>query len=388
MIKSFLLILPFYLLVSFSNSPEINNYEEYFNKNLLTSGQLNNGTKIGTWHFYYPNGNEHFSGSFANGQMNDHWSFYRKNNKPISQLEYKNGILDGLVSSYDEKGNLIHTRKFVNSKFSGESTWYENGTKSCTVIPIVGGRKIQKFYPDGSIQSICVEWKGKQNDTAKVYFENGVQKEILVFYKSLLLNVGESLSENGEKLDNGNFEDGSGKLIRYYNNGKKRSVVYYKGGLKHGIAHFYHSNGTLASAGLFTNGYKNGIWKNYNQKGELINSEEFRNSLIDQEFVDEFSWSEQANGYSTTATFPGGDKALNRFLKNKIQASKQLKNLKLRFFAKLDKLGFLKNHEVELIQDSNSQIIDTLSFADFPRCQPALCDGLPCEGEINLFTDL
>lgn len=125
-------------------------------------------------------------------------------------VEYKNGKIDGLMKEFYRNGNSKSIQHFVNDQFTDTSFFFhENGNLSSVKIKI------------NNKKEGC--WK-QYNDKGKVYKETS--------YKDDLLD-GPSTKytyRSGRILQRSNFKEGEkdGKQEDYYNNGKIKTVLYYK----------------------------------------------------------------------------------------------------------------------------------------------------------------
>jgi len=365
-------------------------YEQYFKKLLLTKGEVKNGLKNGKWSFYYPNQSLHFEGSFADDQKNGKWIYFNDKGVKSTEVLYKNNALDSVAIFYNNAGAKIAQEHFDNGKFTGFTEFFDhNGIISATLITEKHKTTFETFHPNGQLRFLTVNWLNKKNDTTKVYHANGQVKEVLSFYKNILLAVGESYNEDGKEVHNGDFENGKGSVIRYFDNNKISSIANYEAGLKNGIAQFYYSNGKLKEAGMFAKGRKIGVWKYYNEKGELLESKEHRAEEEDMEFHNDFSLvGLDLNKFASVPMFPGGERAFNKFAKENIAAFDYLKNEHAIVLIRLDDLGFVENIEVRS-EKLSEEICNGIakSLANMPRCLPAFQDGISVASTLTQYIE-
>lgn len=373
------------LLSGFAFDVRNGDYEEYFGRNLLTKGVFKNGKKVGHWQFFYPNKKLHFEGDFEENKRNGLWIYYRRDGSKLNETWYRNDKVDSLSLFYD-KHNQLNARQFIeNGRVKKTIFYYEDGAKRCTVEDYIDFKKYTRFYPEGSKHYSSIDWKGKKNDTTFVYATDGRLKETLIFYKDLLLGASYHLDRESP---NGNydFEDGEGRLYRFYDDGTIKSRAFYSSGKKHGITEFYHTNGHLASAGLYLNGFKTGVWKYFNERGEVIEMREHSAEEGDTEFDSEFTHDElDIPEMNTGVTFPGGDRSLNRFLKKTLTDFKDLKGKEWWIHVKVDKLGFPRHIRFTIPFAHGPALEKEIANAlkNFPRCKPAFDNGRPVSDELN-----
>jgi len=121
----------------------------YFNHgNISSRGLLKNGRKIGTWFYYYENGN-----------------------KKIEEIFLNDGVIKYI--HYYETGNKMSEHTFINYKNHGKMVYYhENGWKKGELIFEKGKRKgvFTIYYENGKKQ---FEGKYTKNDYFEFWIHNG-----------------------------------------------------------------------------------------------------------------------------------------------------------------------------------------------------------------------
>lgn len=360
-------------------------YEQYFKNQLITKGQLKNGLKNGNWEFYFPNQHIHFKGVFIDDLKTGEWTFYNEKGSPLTKTIFKqNKVAD--FKLYFKDGKAKAREFYSNNRFNGTTEFfYETGETQAVIKTLKNKTEFKSYHQNGQLYFLTVDWKSKKNDTTKVYHDNGQLKEELSFYKNILLAVGESYNAQGEAMDNGNFENGKGSVIRYYDDGIKKSKANYSSGKKHGIALFYHANEQISATGMFLNGAKIGVWKYFDKNGNQLESKEYRGNVEDNEFRKEFSSeSFEINKVATTALFPDGDRGFKRFIRDHFEPNNLLKNENVIFIFDLDEFGFVKNASVRCDRLSSELCIEIeKNLVDLPRCIPAFEEGLPVASSIT-----
>lgn len=353
-------------------------FVQYYKKHLITKGALENGARNGIWSFFYPNSSLHFQGSFNNDLKQGEWAYYNEKEALVTKATYQNGQLHGAKTFFNSAGQISAVEFYENNHPNGRSDFYsEEGLLKASLEQGAAIRNFQAYHPNGKLRFETIDWKNKKNDTTYVFYDNGQTKESLVFYKNILLSIGATYNEAGESVDNGNFKNGAGKVIRYYDDLKPFSVCMYSAGLKSGIGQLYYPNGQIKEAGLFSKGAKTGVWKYYSIEGELIESIEHRGEVKDDEFVKAFSpdgleIAKQAN----VPEFPGGSKSFNKYLKAQFENLDYPKGEKVTVTVDLDEFGFVKDIEV-FSADNKKQEDLSKAVQDFPRCIPAFNEGVP-----------
>jgi antitoxin component YwqK of YwqJK toxin-antitoxin module len=83
---------------------------EFFLSNLdgiyTVYGFINNNKNVGTWHYYYDNGQLECTGAFNDDKPNGKWVWYYQNGVKKSEGIYINGKPEGKWSQYDQFGYL------------------------------------------------------------------------------------------------------------------------------------------------------------------------------------------------------------------------------------------------------------------------------------------
>ncbi|MFY0672615.1 MAG: hypothetical protein JXQ87_04395 [Bacteroidia bacterium] len=360
-------------------------YEQYFKKQLITKGEFKNGQKSGKWEFYYPNQNLHFAGEFIDDSKSGEWTFFDEKGKPITKTVFNGNSISEYKLYYKE--GLPAAREFYSkNEFNGTTEYfYETGETKAIIQKLKNKIEFKYFHKSGKLKFLTVDWKGKKNDTTKVYHNNGQLKEELSFYKNILLAVGKTYSADGQELKHGNFLNGKGTVIRYYDDGNIKSEASYKSGKKQGIAKFYHSNNQLKATGMFANGAKIGIWKYFDDNGSELESKEYRGNIEDNEFRKEFSHEGfKVEKIATTALFLDGDRGFKRYIKDHFEPNNRLKNENVIFIFELDEFGFVKSASVRCDRLS-SEVCNEIEkkLIDLPRCIPAFENGLPVASSIT-----
>ncbi len=101
--------------------------------------------------------------------------------------------------------------------------------------------KLEKFYPDGKIESRGITLDGKKNGPATLFYQNGKIKQ------------------------EGNWENDKqeGLWFFYYDDGSISEKINFKSDYQDGQSTFYFPNGSIDQEIQFTAGKPNGISKTY-----------------------------------------------------------------------------------------------------------------------------
>ncbi len=121
-------------------------YELYVNSlDTLLTGNYKNGTKIGIWKKYYPNGKLLESRKYVNGiKEGDHIGYY-PDGKIKFVFQLKNNEYNGFKKAWTKKGNLILHMNYKNGYEAGsQKVWYDNGIIKSNYI-LKNGRRYGLF---------------------------------------------------------------------------------------------------------------------------------------------------------------------------------------------------------------------------------------------------
>lgn len=110
------------------------------------------------------------------------------------------------------------------------------------------------FHKDGSISDVYMYKKGKLNGISTSYYEEGGVRHVVEYKNDNLWNVIEYYDLQGNKLDFGTLNNGTGELMVYGITGKLRGKGTLKEGLRHGWWYIISNRG-IEDSTLFINGY-------------------------------------------------------------------------------------------------------------------------------------
>lgn len=71
----------------------------------------------------------------------------------------------------------------------------------------------------------------------------------------------------------------TGKVIKYYESGKKRSIGFYAKGMRDSLFRSWHENGNPKLEIWYVKGQKQGLYKNYRKSGSLYREIEYKDDL-------------------------------------------------------------------------------------------------------------
>jgi antitoxin component YwqK of YwqJK toxin-antitoxin module len=229
-------------------------------------------------------------------------------------------------------GRLMAKRMFSNGQLYGLSEfWYENGKRKDS------GRL---FY-------------GKKVGTWKFWHENGTLAAEGKYADSLLIPQGLANRRNTvEKADaikdfvDSYYDDVKINLWKFYHDNKhiKDSMSYTKEGLRQGFAKSWYRNGQLESIGYYNDDKEENEWSWYYENGKMATKETYQKGKVQalQCFDTTGKYIGDYCGLNKTAIFPGGESALNKYIKQYMKYPEESLSLKKNV---LVKVSFIVNED-------------------------------------------
>lgn len=218
-------------------------YMEYKKGFMISRERINrkdkDGLRQGRWKVFYPSG--------------------------IVQLDgvYRNDKKNGYFKEYDENGQLLSVKKFVNDTEEKEA-------------PELTSLSIKTdYYPDGKVKTVASYNGEVPQGVRREYDETGKITAGYVFHKGSM--VGEGI------IDEEGIKDGPWK--EYYDDGTLRSAGSYDKGNRIGEWKFYYENGKIEEQGRYNKkGNPDGTWQWYYDDGTLRREESFIAGLEDGDY--------------------------------------------------------------------------------------------------------
>jgi antitoxin component YwqK of YwqJK toxin-antitoxin module len=178
---------------------------------------------------------------------------YNKEGEVYLKESYKDDVLHGKVRHF-ENGVETVLENYKNGKLHGESkgvtlegvVWLEANY----VEGKLNGKHILRFANGNLKVEENYNEKGKDG-VQKRYYENGQLAHSATYADGCLSSVDEVFSEDGRALNPGDYKNGEGFLVVYYD------------------------NGSIRSQGRIQNYKQVGDWKMYSRKGKHKNKRSF-----------------------------------------------------------------------------------------------------------------
>ena len=186
---------------------------------------------------------------------------------PATQENIVNDILDETATRVVDKSEIVD---FYDREVRDKIAYKEGSSTPFTgVFGIVIDGKIESYeqYKNGLLDGETAYFskdkeikllsemysKGKLNGPQKTYYENGKLKSI-VYYKNDRVDGIVEYDKSGKLLHKSIFENGSGDWKLYWSNGKVSEEGKYVSGRKDGIWKRYREDGSLDTILKYDNG--------------------------------------------------------------------------------------------------------------------------------------
>jgi uncharacterized protein len=241
------------------------------------------GNEDGLHTFYYKSGKKSDEINYKSGERNGPSVSYYTNGQKKLENNYTAGDEDGYVKSYFANGKLNYEGWVVQGQKQQQFIYYNE----------LGDTASKEYYLDDELNGY-LEYKNPNNtpDCEYKYF-NGWVEEMTQF------------DTTGKIISHCVFDQGKGKLLFNYDNGKKlaegtyshymlnglykiyfidgslSSTSYYKDDERDSLYKNYYYGGAIASIGSYKDGDKQGPWDYYYDNGQLKEEEIYKDGSLD-----------------------------------------------------------------------------------------------------------
>lgn len=247
-------------LAPYNSKGELDGTKTYFYgsgkvklKEKYVKGKLNGETVA-----YFPNGATKYSLNYTDEGKDGYYVRWYQHGGIQDEGWYSNDQLQGEYLSYDKLGNLTSRTWYLNGSRNGLSTdYWPNGKK-----------KTEEFYEmDKLIEEIEFDTTEKAINFIKL--ENGNGRYI-------------SRYPNGKLYGECNYKNGilEGPYKFYYPDGSKYVVKPLKNGMLDSSFITYGFGGKVRSVSTYKMNEKSGIWKYYDESGTLHITEEYKDDNL------------------------------------------------------------------------------------------------------------
>lgn len=258
-------------------------YIEYdFNGNKVQVGEFLGDDKNGEWIDYYESGKIKSKSNFITGNLNGEYVEYYENGQIKTTETYEYGTQIGDDISYYENGNISLKFHVDYGAKHGKQTFFDKQGRVQLIRFYERGRLIGYSYLDEKgVEKPMIPLK---NESGKViaYYQNGKKSKEMEFFNGKLVNDYKEYYFNGTLANKILFDEGEyhKNYIDYYENGTIKEDTQYVHGLRHGYKKTYYKNGKLKKEENFIHNTKIGVSKMYNDKGDLVKEITYFNGRI------------------------------------------------------------------------------------------------------------
>ena len=201
---------------------------------LIERIQIKSGLLNGEWTKYDDDGTKIGEGIFKNG--NGIFYLYHDYEKKIllEETPYENNLLQGRSLNYFENGKIVLEENYDKDELHGRQIfWSENGS-------IV----ISKEWKHGMLNGKWLEFYETGEKEGEGIFNNGTGNMVRWY-------------EDGAIKERTSFKNSmeDGMSISWYKNGKKSDETYFKKGMVHGELIEWDENGKITKDEVYKNGY-------------------------------------------------------------------------------------------------------------------------------------
>jgi antitoxin component YwqK of YwqJK toxin-antitoxin module len=185
--------------------------DKTFKKILQQQVSFVKGKKVGSFKYFYPNGNTGIEGKYVDNEMEGEIKSYYEDGKLYGLRLYTNGLRTGKHTYIYPNGKLKLVHNFTNDTLNG---------------------LYQTFYSNGNKQEVFTYKMGIEDGIYQYYYENGQLWTEQDYNTGLLINVNSSFDPQGKPRNKGTIKDGNGTLNYYSEDGKIYLIRTFKDGKK------------------------------------------------------------------------------------------------------------------------------------------------------------
>ncbi len=144
-------------------------------------------------------------------------------------------------------------------------------------------KKLPDYAPDQVVEEGDYV-SGKKEGIWKQYWNNGKVKSEITYKGNLQMGYAKIYYKNGTVSEEGIWLNGKweGNYKYYYENGQVSHDWNFVGGKREGVQKYYFENGQINYDGEWKNGAENGVLKEYNEEGQLVAEKAFNDGKMDE----------------------------------------------------------------------------------------------------------
>ncbi len=256
--------------IFFGNDGRIILILKYNQGNLTDSEKLNRldnfGKKQGIWKDFYSNGKIKIYANYVDNLLNGYYREYDEQGQVIVNKRYINGNQIEVTDIKEENKKEIKIAKYANGQIKSRGAFIEDKPVGMQIYYSETGdiEKAENFDDSGNKDSegLIDEAGRKQGNWKNFYSTQVVQSEgkyingrkdgLWLFY-----------FQNRKTEQKGSYANGkpTGNWFWFYENGSKRREGAFENGLENGFFAEFNEFGDTLSQGNYALGKKSGLWK-------------------------------------------------------------------------------------------------------------------------------
>ncbi len=172
---------------------------------------------------YHENGNLMYEISYKGSVKHGPAIYYFQDGRKEVEYVYADDALNGMMTRWYFNGNIEFEEQYKENQLNGLSRHF-------LITGIISEEKNYK--------------KGELHGAYKVFWEDGGLKIAGEYYEGFYHGRWEYFDHQGMKVGEAEFNKGSGTMIAFYKNGRKKQEVNYRENLKHGAEITWSEEGT------------------------------------------------------------------------------------------------------------------------------------------------
>ncbi|MBS3913898.1 MAG: toxin-antitoxin system YwqK family antitoxin [Bacteroidetes bacterium] len=215
-----------------------------------------------------------------------------ENNKVNEQFHWVEGIKEGLYREYTKDGTLVTVLNYSNgTKHGPYEYYYANGPKQSEGTFVNGELDglVTGYYATG-IKKYAVNYSnGIRNGASLTWFKNGAPEQVAFYVNNI--PQGEVLEYYPDSLlySISDFQMGirNGRHYQFHRrSGCPAMESYYKKGKPDSVKRIWNElNCLLIQEEHYLLGNKHGVFIKYDANGDTLSVENFKNNILDGEFM-------------------------------------------------------------------------------------------------------
>lgn len=231
-------------------------YEYYYLGNKLIEGDYKENQKSGSWTYFDSKGNISHTGQYLNGELHGKWVYYNtENGNTRCSRFYDHAERDSTWKVFYPNGNLKESVDYKKGKLEGKGFFY---------------------YENGNIEHEVLYEDDKITGEYKTYFPSGELHRVSIYQNGKIASIQKTLDRNGNELESGSIEDGSGTILNYFYYDKSddplillNSKTYVDGEVS-GELKYFDENGEVIASGKKEDGEYIAPWTMRSDSGEIL----------------------------------------------------------------------------------------------------------------------